>query len=83
LDRRRQTPQQRALGVSDKPVPAPVVTASEEKEFSRRLRDHLLAAPGVTGAAYSDSIPLGFGLGKWNSIVVEGYASRPGENSRM
>ena len=55
-------------------------TASEEKEFSRRLRDHLLAAPGVTGAAYSDSIPLGFGLGKWNSIVVEGYASRPGEN---
>ncbi len=55
-------------------------TASEEREFSRRLRDHLLAAPGVTSAAYSDSIPLGFGLGKWNSIVVEGYASRPGEN---
>jgi len=55
-------------------------TASEEQEFSRRLREHLLAAPGVTSAAYSDSIPLGFGLGKWNSVVVEGYASRPGEN---
>ena len=55
-------------------------TASEEQEFSRRLREHLLAAPGVTSAAYSDSIPLGFGLGKWNSIVVEGYAPRPGEN---
>jgi putative ABC transport system permease protein len=55
-------------------------TPSEEQEFSRRLREHLLAAPGVTSAAYSDSIPLGFGLGKWNSIVVEGYASRPGEN---
>ncbi len=55
-------------------------TAGEEKEFSRRLREHLLAAPGVTSAAYSDSIPLGFGHGKWNSIVVEGYASRPGEN---
>jgi predicted permease len=55
-------------------------TVSEEHEFSRRLRDHLLAAPGVTSAAYSDSIPLGFGLGKWNSVVVEGYASRPGEN---
>jgi len=55
-------------------------TVNEEQEFSRRLRDHLLAAPGVTSAAYSDSIPLGFGLGKWNSIVVEGYASRPGEN---
>ena len=55
-------------------------TASEEQEFSRRLREHLLAAPGVTSAAYSDSIPLGFGLGKWNSVVVEGYASRAGEN---
>jgi putative ABC transport system permease protein len=55
-------------------------TAGEEQEFSRRLRDRLLAAPGVTSAAYSDSIPLGFGLGKWNSVVVEGYAPRPGEN---
>src|SRR5690349_5653679 len=55
-------------------------TASEEQEFSRRLREHLLAAPGVTSAAYSDSIPLGFGLGKWTTVVVEGYASRPGEH---
>ena len=55
-------------------------TASEEQEFSRRLRARLLAAPGVTGAAYSDSIPLGFGLGKWTDITVEGYAPRPGEN---
>jgi putative ABC transport system permease protein len=55
-------------------------TASQEQEFSRRLRQHLLAAPGVTSAAYSDSIPLGFGLGKWATVVVEGYALRPGEN---
>jgi predicted permease len=55
-------------------------TASEERQFSRQLRQRLLAAPGVTDAAYSDSIPLGFGLGKWNDVLVEGYASRPGEN---
>ena len=55
-------------------------TPSEEQEFARRLREHLLAAPGVTSAAYSDSIPLGFGLGKWATVVVEGYASRPGEH---
>ncbi|HKW97536.1 MAG TPA: ABC transporter permease [Bryobacteraceae bacterium] len=55
-------------------------TASEEQEFSRRLREHLIAAPGVTSAAYSDSIPLGFGLGKWATVMVEGYASRPGES---
>jgi len=55
-------------------------TPNEEQQFSRRLRERLLAAPGVTGAAYSDSIPLGFGLGKWTDVVVEGYAPRPGEN---
>lgn len=55
-------------------------TTSEEQQFSRRLRARLLAAPGVTGAAYSDSIPLGFGLGKSSDVRVEGYASRPGEN---
>jgi predicted permease len=55
-------------------------TPSEEQQFSRRLRERLLDAPGVTGAAYSDSIPLGFGLGKWDEVVVEGYASRSGEN---
>jgi predicted permease len=55
-------------------------TPQEEQQFSRRLRERLLSAPGVTGAAYSDSIPLGFGLGKWTGVAVEGYASRPGEN---
>jgi hypothetical protein len=55
-------------------------TPSEEQEFSRRLRERLLAEPGVTSGAYSDSIPLGSGLGKWNSVAVEGYAPRSGEN---
>jgi hypothetical protein len=41
---------------------------TEEQQFSLRLRERLLAAPGVMGAAYSDSIPLGFGLGKWNEV---------------
>jgi predicted permease len=55
-------------------------TPTEEQQFSRRLRERLLAAPGVTAAAYSDSIPLGFGRGKWTGVGVEGYASRTGEN---
>jgi predicted permease len=55
-------------------------TAYQEQQFSRRLRGRLLAAPGVTAAAYSDSIPLGFGLGKWANVMVEGYVSRPGED---
>lgn len=55
-------------------------TPNEEQQFSRRLRERLRALPGVSGAAYSDSIPLGFGLGKWTEVMVEGYAARPGEN---
>ena len=55
-------------------------TPSEEQQFSRQLRERLLESPGVTGAAYSDSITLGFGLGKWNDVIVEGYAARRGEN---
>lgn len=55
-------------------------TPVEEQQFSRQLRERLLAAPGLKGAAYSDTIPLGFGLGKYTDVVVEGYASRPGEN---
>lgn len=55
-------------------------TPTEEKQFSRRLRERLVTSPGVTSAAYSDSIPLGFGLGRFARISVEGYASRPGEN---
>jgi predicted permease len=55
-------------------------TPSQEKQFSRQLRERLLGSPGVTGAAYSDSIPLGFGLGKWNDVMVEGYAPRRGES---
>ncbi len=54
-------------------------SASQEQQFSRQLRARLLAAPGVTDAAYSDTIPLGFGLGKWTEVQVEGYAARPGE----
>lgn len=55
-------------------------TAKEEQQFSRQLRERLLESTGVTGAAYSDSIPLGFGLGKWNDITVEGYAAKRGES---
>ncbi|MCW5978390.1 MAG: ABC transporter permease [Bryobacteraceae bacterium] len=55
-------------------------TANEELQFSRRLRERLLAAPGVTDVAYSDSIPLGFGLARSAEVNPEGYAARPGEN---
>ena len=58
-------------------------TPSQERQFSYRLRERLLVAPGVTGVAYSDSIPLGFGLGKWSDVQVQGYAPRPGENMNV
>jgi len=52
-------------------------TPAEEQQFSRRLRERLLAAPGVTGAAYSDSIPLGFGLGNGPTLWSKGTRRGP------
>jgi hypothetical protein len=61
-------------------------TPSEEREFSRRLRERLLSAPGVKGAAYSDSIPLGFGLGNrpgYGRRVCVEARREPGRASRL
>jgi predicted permease len=55
-------------------------TAEQEKQFSRRLRERLAAAPGVVAAAYGDMLPLGFDRPGWDRLEVEGYAPGRGEN---
>ncbi|MGD0893918.1 MAG: ABC transporter permease [Terracidiphilus sp.] len=55
----------------------------QRKEFCRRLSDRMLAAPGVTGVAYSDGVPLGFEPSWWEELKVEGYAPRPNENMNI
>jgi predicted permease len=51
--------------------------------FSRRLRDRLDAAPGITAVSYADSIPLGFHGGSWEDLDVEGYVPGPSENMKI
>jgi len=53
------------------------------KEFCRRLADQMLSSPGVTDAAYSDGVPLGFEPSWWEELEIEGYPRQPGENMNI
>jgi predicted permease len=56
---------------------------AQRKEFCRRLSDSMMSAPGVTGVAYSDGIPLGFEPSWWEELEIEGYARHPNENMNI
>jgi predicted permease len=56
---------------------------AQRKEFCRRLSEQMLSSPGVTDAAYSDGVPLGFEPSWWEELVVEGYAPRANENMNV
>jgi len=55
----------------------------QRKEFCRRLAEQMLSSPGVTEAAYSDGVPLGFEPSWWEELVIEGYAPSPNENMNI
>ncbi len=56
---------------------------AQRKEFCRRLQERMIAAPGVTGVAYSDGVPLGFEPSWWEELKIEGYAPQPNENMNI
>jgi predicted permease len=53
---------------------------AQRKEFCQRLEESMKSAPGVTGVAYSDGVPLGFEPSWWEELRIEGYAPQPNEN---
>ncbi len=55
----------------------------QRKEFTRRLGEKLQSAPGVTGVAWSDFVPLGFDAGSWEHLEVRGYNPRRDENMKI
>jgi len=57
--------------------------AQQTDTFCRRLHDRLEQLPGMTGASYDDSVPLGFQGGNWETLEVEGYVPRPNENMKI
>ncbi|HVX67768.1 MAG TPA: ABC transporter permease [Bryobacteraceae bacterium] len=55
----------------------------QAESFCRRLRDRLASAPGVTAVSYADSVPLGFDLGSWEDLQIQGYVPGPSENMKI
>ncbi len=53
----------------------------QQHDFCLRLRRRLEAAPGIAAATYSDTVPLSFSRGNWDSVEVEGYAPARGTDS--
>jgi predicted permease len=51
--------------------------------YMDRLRERVLALPGVEGVAYAEDVPLGFDGGSWEDIAVGGYVPGPGENMKI
>ncbi|HUL77683.1 MAG TPA: ABC transporter permease [Vicinamibacteria bacterium] len=58
-------------------------SAEEGKVFCSQVAERLRSAPGVMGVAYSNMVPLGFGLSPWLEIEPEGYAATRGENMKI
>jgi len=58
-------------------------TLEQRKEFCRRLSEGMMSAPGVTGVAYSDGIPLGFEPSWWEELEIEGYTRHVNENMNI
>ena len=58
-------------------------TVPERKLFVERLRDRVLAQPGIASATYAQQIPLGFGGSWWEDLRIQGYMPGPNENMKI
>ena len=58
-------------------------SASQQRDFCRKLRERLESMPGVLGVTYSDAVPMstasGAGSTPWHQLDVEGYVPAPNE----
>ncbi|MBZ5624829.1 MAG: ABC transporter permease, partial [Acidobacteriia bacterium] len=55
-------------------------TGDQIEQFAFRLKERLLAAPGVETVTYSDFVPLSTTAGPYNFVQVDGYTTVPGES---
>jgi predicted permease len=55
----------------------------QRKEFCERLAERISAAPGITGVAYADGVPLGFEPSWWEDLDIEGYSPQTAENMKI
>ena len=58
-------------------------TSEQRAQFCFRLRDRLVARPGIVAVGYGNVIPLAFGNSPSAELDVEGYAPRRNEDVRV
>jgi predicted permease len=58
-------------------------TGPQIEQFSLRLKDRVLASPGVETVSYTDFVPLSTTAGPWNYVTVEGYTPAAGESTSI
>jgi predicted permease len=51
----------------------------QTQQFSMRLKDRLLAAPGIESVTYTDFVPLSTTAGPYSFVKVDGYVPLPSE----
>src|SRR4029077_5029078 len=52
---------------------------ARSEEFFHRIRDRMLAVPGVRAVTFADKLPLALGGGDWG-VSIPGYTPSPNEN---
>ena len=55
----------------------------DRKQFCERLRARIQEQPGIAGAVYADTIPLGIGGESWEDLQIEGYTPELSENMKV
>ena len=60
--------------------PSGYAEREQRVQFCRRLNDRLAATPGVTGTAFTESIPLGFSGGPGCDLFFDSYVPALGED---
>ena len=58
-------------------------TGNQIEQFSVRLKERMLAAPGVRTVSYTDFVPLSTTAGPYNFVRVEGYTPAQGESTSI
>jgi predicted permease len=53
------------------------------EQFAARLKERLLASPGVETTSYTDFVPLSTTAGPWNYVQVEGYTPARSESTSV
>ena len=58
-------------------------TGDQIQQFSLRLKDRLLATPGIESVSYTDFVPLSTTAGPYNFVRVDGYTPLPSESTSV